>query len=336
MRENPEDPEEYDLEEELEEVKDILMTEKVECPNCRSKVDATIEKCPLCGFAMKPAEDEKLANKIRATMWAPGKDRGVPLGKDIPPPPPPEDEAEKEKTELEGAEPETAEPELPFLPSLEEEEEGDVKDGRLVGEVLIVREKLKATLAAALILIGLLLYVATPFFGVTGMSILVIMVLGSVLLLVGGNFAFDVMLDRRKRKSLSSEKEFEESFPRFTRKVLQPGDSVGKTISVLVTFVGGLSYVLLPILTTDRILIFVGMAVGAVLIVFGVSMVHHSFFSPEHYLESRMKDQVFEAFVETPSEEAPEPELEWACPMCGSPLSEDITICPDCGTEFED
>ncbi|MFQ5884771.1 MAG: hypothetical protein ACE5IO_06695 [Thermoplasmata archaeon] len=322
-----EDREEYDMEEELKDVKDILMTEKVDCPNCRSKVDANIDKCPLCGFAIKKVVDDEFANKLKATMWAPGMDRGVPLGKDMPPPP--DTEAEEEEPE-----PEMAEPELLFLPSLEEEEEEIVEDRKLVGEVLIVREKLKATLSTALVLIGVLLYIITPLFSVTGLSVLVIMVLGSVLLLVGANIAFDVILDRRRRMSLPSERDFEESYPKFSRRVLQPGDSVGKTVSVFVTFVGGLSYVLLPMLSSDRILVFVGMAVGAVLIVFGVSMVHHSFFRTEYY-SKRKKEEVFEAFVESVREEPVEGGVEWACPICATPLAEETDICPGCGAEFE-
>ncbi|TET91850.1 MAG: hypothetical protein E3J35_00925 [Methanomassiliicoccales archaeon] len=323
-----EDREEYDMEEELKDVKDILMAKKVDCPNCRSKVDANIDKCPLCGFAIKKVEDDEFANRLKATMWAPGMDRGVPLGTDVPPPL--DIEAEEEEPE-----PEMAEPELPFLPSLEEEEEEIVEDRKLVGEVLIVRERLKATLSIALVLFGVLLYVITPFFSVTGLSVLVIMVLGSVLLLVGANLAFDVILDRRRRTSLLSDRDFEESFPKFSRRVLQPGDSVGKTVSVFVTFVGGLSYVLLPMLSSDRILVFVGMAVGAVLIVFGVSMVHHSFFRTEHYLK-RKEGEVFEAFVESVGEEPVEEGAEWACPVCATPLAEETDVCPECGAEFED
>ncbi|UCD93096.1 MAG: hypothetical protein JSV43_04105 [Methanobacteriota archaeon] len=328
-----EDDEDYDMEEELEEVKDILMTEKVDCPNCRSKVDANLDKCPLCGYALKKVEDEEFTNKLKATMWAPGMDRGVPIGKEMPPPAPSDVE---DLEDLDSTETETAEPELPFLTPTEEEEEEVVGDKRLFGEVLVAGEKLKVALSVALILVGEFLYIFTPFFSVVGVSVLIFMVIGSVLLLVGANVAFDVILERRKRMSLSSEREMQESFPRITRRVLVPGDSVGKTVSVLITFVGGLSYVLLPMFVDDRMLVFVGMAVGAVLIVFGVSLVHHAFFRTEYYREKK-KEHVFEAFVETlPEEPLGGEEIEWACPVCATPLAEETDVCPECGAEFED
>lgn len=324
-------PEEYSIEEDLEDMKEFLDPEKVVCPNCKSLVDLSSEKCPVCKNKMKSKEGDDFANKLKATMWAPGMDRGVPIGKDLPPPPPPDFPILEELIEEAGIEPEGPLPPIP-----EDSEEVRIESRKLI-DVVKTGESLRAAISLVLVLFGMVFYVITALFSASGFGVLAFLFLGSVLILIGGNLGFDLVLDRKRRRSLSSKTRLGGTPTSFTQRLLRPGDSVGKTVSIFVVIAGGLSYVLLPILSEERILVFVGMAVGAVLIVLGVSFAHNAFFYTEASIRKAEREEEFEAVVETLREEAPrKKEFEWACPVCATPLAEDIRVCPECGVEFED
>jgi len=349
MKENPE---EYNIEEDLEDMKEFLDPEKIVCPNCKSLVDLSSEKCPVCKHEMKPKEEDDFANKLKATMWAPGKDRGVPIGKDIPPPPPPDFPVLEKLAEEAGIDDEE---QMTF-----EIRRGDSDYGiayidmwayladilkhypqRVPSEAFLRTAKLgfllRGAISIVLVLFGISFFVIAALFSTSGFGVLAFLFLGSILILIGGNLGFDLLIYRRRRRPLPSKTHLGETPLSFTQRLLRPGDSVGKTVSIFVVIAGGLSYVLLPILSEERILVFVGMAVGAVLIVLGVSCAHNAFFYTEASIRKAEREEKFEAVVETLREEAPrEKEFEWACPVCATPLAEDIRVCPECGVEFED
>jgi RNA polymerase subunit RPABC4/transcription elongation factor Spt4 len=326
-----EDDKEYDIERELEDMKDLLTTEEVTCPNCSSKISPDLEKCNLCGYALKKEKpDDDFKNKLKATMWAPGMERGVPLGSDLPEPETELTFTDEDEDEDEEA-PDDAEEEL--LKFLEEEEHVSDEE-ELVKEAFNAKERSKMTVSMSVLIFGVVFYILTAVYYEIGYSVMFLMVIGTILVLVGGNIFFDVILDRKKRVRLSSKSELGDAIPGLKSRLLTPGDRFPKTFWSLITIVGVLSYVLLPILSTDDILRFVGMGMGSILIVLGVSSAYIAFFH-EHPVKEKEGEHVYEAFIES-EEEKEEVEFEWACPVCNTPLSEDLDSCPECGAEFED
>jgi DNA-directed RNA polymerase subunit RPC12/RpoP len=321
-----EDEREYDIERELENMKDLLKTEEVNCPNCSSRISPDAEKCSTCGFEIKKEKkDDEFENKLKATMWAPGMERGVPLGSDLPDP-------AALDTPTEKADDISDEIEEDLLDFLHEEEEPS-GEKELIKEAFTAKERSKLTLSISILIFGIAFYVLTALFYEAGFGVLALMVIGTILVLIGGNLFFDLMLDRKKRMALSSRAKLADTLPSIRGRLLSPGDRFPKTFWSLITIVGVLSYVLLPILSTDEFLRFVGMGMGSVLIVLGISSAYIAFFH-EHPVKEKKEDHVYEAFIE--SEEDKLDEFEWACPVCNTPLSEDVGACPECGAEFED
>ncbi len=321
-----EDDKEYDIERELEDMKDLLMTEEVTCPNCSSKISPDLKRCNLCGYEIKKDKtDEDFQNRLKATMWAPGMERGVPLGSDLPEPKAIETMIEEEEEEIDEAEEEL----LEFL----QEEEHLSDEEELIAVAFSAKERSKLTLSVSTLIYGMVFYILTAIYYETGYSVLFLMVIGTILVLVGGNILFDVLLDRKKRVTLSSKGELGDALPSLKGRLLIPGDRFPKTFWSLITILGVLSYVLLPILSSDDFLRFVGMGMGSVLIVLGVSSAYIAFFH-EHPVKEKKEDHVYEAFIE--SEKETYDDFEWACPICNTPLSEELDSCPECGAEFED
>lgn len=316
---------EYDIERELEDMEDLLTPDEVTCPNCGSKISPDLERCNLCGYDLtKTRPDEDFQNKLKATMWAPGMERGVPLGSDLPGPLTKLEFKEEEETVDE------AEEELRrFL----EDEEHVTDEEKLIKEAFSARERSKLTISISVLIFGIVFYILTAIYYEIGYLVMFAMVIGTILVLIGGNIFFDVILDRKKRIKLSSAKELSKALPGLRTRLLKPGDRFPKTFWSLITVVGVLSYVLLPILSSDDFLRFVGMGMGSILIVLGVSSAYIAFFheSPE---KEKPEDHVYEAFIESEGKEREE--FEYACPVCNTPLSEDLDVCPECGTEFED
>jgi RNA polymerase subunit RPABC4/transcription elongation factor Spt4 len=311
---------EYDIERELEDMKDLLKTEDITCPNCSSSVSSDAEKCTVCGYRMSKPDDEGFENKLKATMWAPGMERGVPLGNELPKP-----HASEAKAKVEDVPEEPGEDLLDFL-----QEDGPSEEEELIKEAFSAKEGMKLTLSVTVVIFGIVFYVLTSIFHDIGFGVLALMVIGTILVLVGGNLAFDLILERKKRAEISSKTKIRDTLPSLKGKLLSPGDRFAKVFWSIITIVGVLSYVLLPILSTDDILRFVGMGTGSVLIVLGVSSAYIAFFH-QHPVREKKGEQVFEAFIEEGEEE-----FEWACPVCNTPLSEDLDFCPECGAEFED
>jgi RNA polymerase subunit RPABC4/transcription elongation factor Spt4 len=312
---------EYDIERELEDMKDLLKTEDITCPNCSSSVSPDAEKCSVCGYSMsKPDDDEGFENKLKATMWAPGMERGVPLGNELP------------KPQVSG--PKAGEEDVPEVP--EEElldflkEDGPSEEEELIKEAFSAKERMKLTLSVTVVIFGIVFYVLTAIYHEIGVGVLALMVIGTILVLIGGNLAFDLILDRKKKAAISSKTTIGDTLPSLKGKLLSPGDRFAKVFWSIITIVGVLSYVLLPILSTDDILRFVGMGTGSVLIVLGISSAYIAFFH-QHPVREKKGEHVYEAFIEEEKEE-----FEWACPVCNTPLSEDLDYCPECGAEFED
>ncbi|MFQ6059977.1 MAG: hypothetical protein ACE5KV_01605, partial [Thermoplasmata archaeon] len=295
-----EDPREYDLEEQLEDMKDFLEAEKIVCPNCGSFVDAYVEKCPVCRYAMEGEKKEEFQNKLRATMWSPGMDRGIPIGKEVPPPPPPDLEEETlplEKIEAEFPEP----PPLRRIREAKESKEADEEERTLMERIFIARESFRTAVSSALVLFGIAFYLLAALPSSLGPTALAVLVLGTFLVLMGGNLAFDVILERRRRKSLSSVVDLKVQYKRLTQRLLRPGDLIGKSVSILVVLVGGICYVLLPMLSQERLPVFVGMVVGAVLLVLGMSFIHNSFFNTETSVIKEKDEERVEGIVKTVS-----------------------------------
>jgi RNA polymerase subunit RPABC4/transcription elongation factor Spt4 len=323
------DEKEYDIERDLEDMKDLLRTEDIDCPNCSSPVSPDADRCPVCGFKIKKAEDGDFENRLKATMWAPGKERGIPMGSDLPPrqtleapseeaePGPEEEEEPEDLDEIE-------------LPDLDEEAEVTVEEDFLV-EAMSVRERMKFTISVALVIFGIGFYVMTAIFFTVGYLVLSLMVLGTILVLVGGNLAFDAVLDRKKRETITAKGHLGKAMTSKER-LLKPGDVMAKSVWTFVLIAGALSYVLLPIYSTDSIVRFIGMGMGSVMIVIGVSLAFNAFFHERSRKEER-KEDVFEALIET---EVRGSDFEWACPVCSTPLDEGLDACPKCGAEFED
>ncbi len=320
-----EDDREYDIERELEDMKDLLMTEEVTCPNCSSKISPDLKRCTLCGYEIrKDKTDEDFQNRLKATMWAPGMERGVPLGSDLPEPAPKVTSAEGEEA--------SGEAEEELLEFLQEEEHLSDEE-ELIAVAFSAKERSKLTLSVSTLIFGMVFYILTAIYYEIGYSVLFLMVIGTILVLVGGNILFDVLLDRKKRVTLSSKGELVDALPSLKGRLLIPGDRFPKTFWSLITVLGVLSYVLLPILSSGDFLRFVGMGMGSVLIVLGVSSAYIAFFH-EHPVKEKQEDRVYEAFIE--SEKETYGEFEWACPICNTPLSEELDSCPECGAEFED
>jgi hypothetical protein len=319
-----ENDKEYDIERELEDMKDLLKTEDITCPNCSSRISLDAEKCTVCGYSLKKSDDDDFNNKLKSTMWAPGMERGVPLGSELP-----KGQAVETPVDKEGRTTEMAEKELlEFLSGGEVTEEEE-----LIKMAFTAKEKMKLTLSVTVVIFGIAFYILTALYSEIGSGVLAFMVVGTILVLVGGNMAFDLILDRKRRQAFSSKTKIGEALPSLRGRLLSPGDRFPKMFWTLITFVGVLSYVLLPILSTDEILRFVGMGTGSVLIVLGVSSAYIAFFH-EHPVRERKEDHVYEAFIE--SEKESEEEFEWMCPVCNTPLSENVDVCPECGSEFED
>ncbi len=321
-----EDDREYDIERELEDMKDLLMTEEVTCPNCSSKISPDLKRCTLCGYEIrKDKTDEDFQNRLKATMWAPGMERGVPLGSDLPEPAPKVTSAEGEEEAISEAEEEL----LEFL----QEEEHLSDEEELIPVAFSAKERSKLTLSVSTLIFGMVFYLLTAVYYEIGYSVLFLMVIGTILVLVGGNILFDVLLDRKKRVTLSSKGELGDALPGLKGRLLIPGDRFPKTFWSLITILGVLSYVLLPMLSSDDFLRFVGMGMGSALVVLGVSSAYVAFFH-KHPAKEKKEDHVYEAFIE--SEKETYGEFEWACPICNTPLSEELDSCPECGAEFED
>lgn len=318
-----ENDKEYDIERELEDMKDLLKSEDVTCPNCSSRMSPDAEKCTVCGYTMNKSDPE-FENKLKATMWAPGMERGVPLGTELP-----KGQTVKTPVDEKGKTTEMAEKEL--LEFLHGDKVGGEEE--LITVAFTARERMKLTLSVTAVIFGIAFYVLTAFYSEIGFGVLALMVTGTILVLIGGNLAFDLMLDRKRRQAISSKTKIGEALPSLRGKLLSPGDRFPKVFWTLITFVGVLSYVLLPVLSTDEILRFVGMGMGSLLIVLGVSSAYIAFFH-EHPVRERKEDHVYEAFIE--SEKEMEEDFDWLCPVCNTPLSEDVDVCPECGSEFED
>lgn len=323
------DEKEYDIERDLEDMKDILRTEDIDCPNCSSPVSPDAERCPVCGFKIRKAEDGEFENRLKATMWAPGKERGIPMGSDLPPPQSLEASAEEAESEPEKEE----EPEdLDELEPMVGEEEAEVTvEEDVVMKALSAREGMKFAVSVALVIFGIAFYVMTAIFFTVGYLVLSMMVLGTILVLIGGNLAFDAILDRKRREALMAKGEAGMAATPGER-LLKPGDAMAKAVWTFVLIAGALSYVLLPIYSTDSIVRFVGMGMGSVMVVLGVSLAFNAFFH-ERQRKEKKGEQVFEAVIETEEEES---EYMWACPVCSTPLDEGLDACPKCGAEFED
>ncbi len=326
MGENEKD---YDMERDLEDLEDLLRMDDIQCSNCSSSISPDSKKCPVCGFGVKKAGDHDFENRLKATMWAPGIERGIPMGNDLPPPQgsallsdeetdEPEDEEELEELEE-------------MVSAVSDEQTEPSEEGEQVLQTLSARERSKFTVSIALVLFGMVFYLLTAVFFEVGYLVLSLMVLGTILVLVGGNLTFDAILDRKKRKSISAE-ELEEGAS-LKERLLRPGDAAAKTIWTLIIIMGALSYVLLPIYSTDSFVRFIGMGMGSVMIVLGVSFGYNAFFH-ERPPSEKEEEHVYEAFIETGEEL--DDEYEWACPVCASPIDEDLDECPNCGTEFED
>ncbi len=322
------DEKEYDIERDLEDMKDLLRTEDIDCPNCSSPVSPDADRCPVCGFKIRKAEDGDFENRLKATMWAPGKERGIPTGSELPPPQSldaPKEEAEPEPEE--GEEPE----DLDEIEPTVEEEEAEVKvEKDFVAEALSARERTKFAISVALVIFGIAFYVLTAIFFTVGYLVLSLMVLGTILVLIGGNLAFDAILDRRRREAMSSKGRLGKAATS-GEKLLKPGDAMAKSVWTFVLIAGALSYVLLPIYSTDSIVRFIGMGMGSIMIVLGASLAFNAFFHRRP--RKKKREEVFEAFVETEEESS---DFEWACPVCSMPLDENLDACPKCGAEFED
>ncbi len=315
----------YDIERDLEDMKDLLRTEDIECPNCSSPMSPDARKCSVCGYAMKKLGDEEFENKLKATMWAPGIERGMPMGRDLSPP-----ARSKELKEI-GLEDEKELKEMEELASETPDKEEAAEEEPLVTRALKFRERMKITISIACILFGIAFYVLTAIFFEIGYMIMSLMVLGTILVLVGGNLAFDTVLDRKKRASISEE-EMERDQAPLKERLLKPGDAAAKGVWTFVALAGAISYVLLPVYSNDSILRFVGMGMGSVMIVLGVSFAYNAFFH-ERMPKEKKGQHIFEAFIETEEDEGEE--YEWACPICASRIDEDLDACPNCGTEFE-
>jgi RNA polymerase subunit RPABC4/transcription elongation factor Spt4 len=321
-----ENEKEYDIERELEKMEDLLRTEEVTCPNCSSRVSPDAEECPTCGFEInKEKPDDEFKNKLKATMWAPGMERGVPLGSDLPDPQPSGTPTEKEDDISD----EVVEDLLDFL----QEGEGPSEEEELVREAFTAKERSRLTLSTSILIFGIAFYVLTALYYEIGFGVLALMVIGTILVLVGGNLFFDLILDRKKRMALSSETKLADTLTSIRGRLLSPGDRFPKTFWSLITIVGVLSYVLLPILSNDDFLRFIGMGIGSILIVLGISSAYIAFFH-EHPVKEKETEHVYEAFIE--SEKEKYDEFEWTCPVCNTPLSEDLDACPECGAEFEE
>jgi uncharacterized OB-fold protein/energy-converting hydrogenase Eha subunit C len=320
-----ENEKEYDIERELENMKDLLKTKEVTCQNCGSRVSPDAEKCTTCGFEIKKVKaDGEFENKLKATMWAPGMDRGVPLGSDLPDPQKLDISTEKEDEIPD----EVEEDLLDFL----HEGEGPSEKEELIKEAFTAKERSKLTISISILIFGFVFYVLTALYYDIGFGVLALMVIGTILVLIGGNLFFDLILDRKKRMALSSKTKLADTLPSIRASLLSPGDRFPKTFWSLITIVGVLTYVLLPILSSNDLFRFIGMGMGSILIVLGVSSAYIAFFH-EHPAKEKKEDHVYEAFIE--SEEEHE-EFEWACPVCNTPLSENVDACPECGAEFED
>ncbi|MEE9224280.1 MAG: hypothetical protein V3U51_05990, partial [Thermoplasmata archaeon] len=314
MSQMGEDDKEYDMERELEDMKDLLTEEEVTCPNCSSKISPDLEKCNVCGYEIKKDEpDEDFQNKLKATMWAPGWERGVPLGSDLP-------DSQTLGTPTDREDDISNEVEEDLLDFLHEEEELS-KEEEMIKEVFTAKERSKLTLSVSILIFGIAFYVLTALYYEIGFGVLALMVIGTILVLIGGNLLFDLILDRKKRVTLSSKGELGDALPSLKGRLLIPGDRFPKTFWSLITILGVLSYVLLPILSSDDFLRFVGMGMGSVLIVLGVSSAYIAFFH-EHPVKEKKEDHVYEAFIESGEEKYGE--FEWACPVCNTPLSEDL------------
>jgi hypothetical protein len=321
-----ENEKEYDIERELEDMEDLLKTEEVICPNCRSRVSPDAEECSTCGFEIRKVKpDDEFENKLKATMWTPGMERGVPLGSDLPDPQPSTTPTEKEDDVSD----EVEEDLLDYL----QEGEGSSDEEELIREAFTAKERSRLTLSTSILIFGIAFYVLTALYYEIGFGVLALMVIGTILVLIGGNLFFDLVLDRKKRMALSPKTKLADTLPSIRGRLLSPGDRFPKTFWSLITIVGVLSYVLLPILSTDDFLRFIGMGMGSVLIVLGISSAYIAFFH-EHPVKEKETDHVYEAFIE--SEKEKYDEFEWACPVCNTPLSENLDACPECGAEFEE
>lgn len=324
-----EDEKDYDIERDLEDMKDLLRTEDIDCPNCSSPMSPDAEKCPVCGFKITRAEESDFKNRLKATMWTPGSERGIPIGSELPPPQ--TVEAPSEDTGPEIDEVEELEELEEYVSAISDEELEFVEEEGFVVEALSARERMKLTISVALVIFGIGFYVMTAVFFTVGYLVLSLMVLGTILVLVGGNLAFDAVLDRKKREAMSEEGDLRMAMTPKER-LLSPGDKMAKSVWTFVIIAGALSYVLLPIYATDSLVRFIGMGLGSVMIVLGVSFAFNAFFHKRPPREKK-GEHVFEAFVEREGEEG---DFEWACPVCSKPLDENLDACPNCGAEFED
>ncbi len=324
-----EDEKDYDMEHDLEGLEDLLRMDDIECPNCSSSINPDSRKCPVCGFMIKKASDGDFENKLKATMWAPGIERGIPMGNDLPSPkgfamlPDEDTERTGDEEEHEGLD--------DMLSSTVDEEIEQPEEDERVLEAPSARERPKFTVSVVLVLFGICFYLLTAVFFDDVYLVWSLMVLGTILVVIGGNLTFDVVLDRKRRESISVE-ELEEGVS-LKERLMRPGDAAAKAVWTLVIVVGVLSYALLPIYYSDSLIRFIGLGMGSLLIVLGVSFGYNAFF---HGRPPREKEgeHVYEAVVG--SNEEPDDEYEWACPVCDTPIDEDLDECPNCGTEFED
>ncbi len=315
----------YDMERDLEDMKDFLSMDDIDCPNCSTRMSPDSVKCPVCGFKVRKEPDDDFENKLKTTIWAPGVERGLPMGRDLPPPlglEVPSNEVEEEQADVE---------ELVDLISATSGEGKSHEEGDTLKKALSARGSVRMTIYVALALLGMAFYVVAALFYTAAYTALVAMILGTILVLVGGNLAFDTMLESKKSESVSSA-DVEEATSTLKDKLLKPGDATAKSVWTFVTLVGAVSYVLLPVFSTNGILKFLGMGLGSILIVLGVSFAHNAF-SLKGAPKKKEEEYIYEAVVEVEGEEE---EFEWTCPVCSASLEEDTNICPECGAEFED
>jgi len=317
----------YDMERDLEDMKDFLNTDDIDCPNCSTRMSSDLKECPVCGFKVQKDPDHDFENKLKTTIWAPGVERGLPMGRDLPPPlelEVPSDEVEAESMDEEEL--------LGLISATSGEEKKSSEEGDTVKKAFSARGGVRMTISVALALLGIAFYVVAALFYTVGYTVLAAMILGSILVLVGGNLAFDTMLESKKRESISSADVEEGATPTLKDKLLKPGDAIAKSVWIFIVLVGVLSYVLLPVFSTNEILKFLGMGLGSILIVLGVSFAHNAF-SLKGAPKKKEEEYIYEAFIET---EGGEEEFEWTCPVCSASLEENANVCPECGTELED